>query len=73
MKRTLNNRRVKPVPADGAVKLTQNKDSPKPIPAQPIKSLQFDLFGEFITNNKGDASNTVEIWERLEGANKGQI
>lgn len=65
MKRTLNNRRVKPVPAAGAVKLTQDKDSPKPVPAQPIKSLQFDLFGEFITNNKGDVSNTVEIWERI--------
>ena len=65
MKRTLNNRRVKPVPAAGAVKSTQDKDSPKPVPAQPIKSLQFDLFGEFITNNKGDVSNTVEIWERI--------
>ena len=66
MKRTLNNRKVKPVPADGAVKLAQDKDSPKPAPpAQPIKSLQFDLFGEFITNNKGEVSNTVEIWERI--------
>jgi hypothetical protein len=65
MKRTLNNKRVKPVPAAGAAKLTQGKDSPKPVPTQPIKSIQFDLFGEFITNNKGDVSNTVEIWERI--------
>jgi hypothetical protein len=65
MKRTLNNRRVKPVPAAEAVKLTQDKDSPKPAPTQPIKSIQFDLFGEFITNNKGEVSNTVEIWERI--------
>lgn len=39
--------------------------SPKQPPAQPIKSLQFDLFGEFVTNDKCEVSNTVEIWERI--------
>lgn len=48
---------VKPISAS-------NKD-PKLPPAQPIKSLQFDLFGEFVTNDKRDVSNTVEIWERI--------
>jgi hypothetical protein len=43
-----------------------NKTSPaKQPPAEPIKSLQFDLFGEFVTNDKSEVSNTVEIWERI--------
>jgi len=66
MKRTLINKMVKPIPAVKAFKITQDiNNPPKPPPAQPIKSIQFDLFGEFITNNKGEVSNTVEIWERI--------
>jgi hypothetical protein len=45
--------------------MTQDKDTKKTPPAQSIKSLQFDLFGEFVTNNKSEVSNTVEIWERI--------
>lgn len=34
-------------------------------PNKEIKSLQFDLFGEFHDNDKKKVSNTVEIWERI--------
>lgn len=30
-----------------------------------IKSIQLDLFSQFITNNKYGVSNTVEIWEKI--------
>jgi hypothetical protein len=43
-----------------------NKTSPPKLPPeQPIKSLQFDLFGEFVANDKSKVSNTIEIWERI--------
>jgi hypothetical protein len=50
-----------------------NKQKRKPVakaansgkPLEPIKSLQLDLFGSFVTNNKKDVSNTIEIWERI--------
>lgn len=34
-------------------------------PSLPIKSLQYDLFSQFVTNDKSDVSNTVEIWESI--------
>ena len=61
MKRTL----FTSIPVDGALKMTPENGQPKSPPSEPIKSIQFDLFGEFITNNKGDVSNTVELWERI--------
>ena len=30
-----------------------------------IKSVQLELFSQFITNNKYGVSNTVEIWEKI--------
>ena len=39
-----------------------NKSQP---PSLPIKSLQYDLFSQFVTNDKNDVSNTVEIWESI--------
>jgi hypothetical protein len=42
-----------------------NKETTKLPPVHPIKSIQFDLFGEFVTNDKSEVSNTVEIWERI--------
>lgn len=44
--------------------MAEKKTSPaKTPPSKEIKSLQFDLFGEFLTNDKKKVSNTVEIWE----------
>lgn len=34
-------------------------------PNKEIKSFQFDLFSEFLSNDKQKISNTVEIWERI--------
>ncbi|SFL25758.1 hypothetical protein SAMN05216302_10492 [Nitrosomonas aestuarii] len=43
-------------------------DKYKPVKEPPekyIKSLQLDLFSQFVTNNKKGVSNTVEIWESI--------
>ena len=34
-------------------------------PNKEIKSIQFDLFGEFHENDKNKVSNTIELWERI--------
>lgn len=34
-------------------------------PKKYIKSLQLDLFSQFVTNDKSEVSNTVEIWESI--------
>ena len=34
-------------------------------PGKAIKSLQYDLFGQFVTNDKNEVSNTVEVWESI--------
>ena len=34
-------------------------------PSTDIKSFQFDLFSQFVTNDKSDVSNTVKLWERI--------
>jgi len=66
MKRALDNKKVTPIHAGGDLKTTQDKgDVAKSPPAQPIKSLQFDLFGAFVTNNRSEVSNTIAIWERI--------
>jgi hypothetical protein len=42
------------------------KDEPKKQPpTKPIKSAQFDLFSQFVTNDQSEISNTVEIWESI--------
>lgn len=34
-------------------------------PKSHIKSLQLDLFCQFVTNNKNQVSNSIEIWDRI--------
>ncbi len=34
-------------------------------PKDHIKSLQLDLFSQFVTNNQSQVSNTIELWERI--------
>lgn len=43
--------------------MTQKKVSTPP--SSPIKSIQFDLFSQFVANDKSDMSNTVEVWESI--------
>jgi hypothetical protein len=67
MKRALDKKKVTPIHAEGDLKTIQDdkKDGAKSPPEQPIKSLQFDLFGAFVTNNRSEVSNTIAIWERI--------
>ncbi len=34
-------------------------------PPKEIKNIQYDLFSQFLTNNKNNISNTVDLWERI--------
>lgn len=34
-------------------------------PQNPIKSIQYDLFSRFVSNDPADLSNTIEIWESI--------
>ncbi|SMG63513.1 hypothetical protein BMETH_1731446586528, partial [methanotrophic bacterial endosymbiont of Bathymodiolus sp.] len=34
-------------------------------PEESIKSVQYDLFTQFLSNNKNDVSNMVEVWESI--------
>jgi len=43
----------------------KNKTPKKTPPTSPVQSLQFDLFSQFITNDKSKVSNTVEVWESI--------
>lgn len=43
----------------------QKKMPMKEPPNKPIKSLQYDLFSELLSNNKNDVSNMVEVWESI--------
>jgi hypothetical protein len=44
----------------------EKKDITKKVPPQDaVKSVQHDLFGQFITNDVNKVSNTVEIWESI--------
>lgn len=45
--------------------MTEKKKPTTKPPKQPIKSLQYDLFGQFVTNDVSEVSNTVEIWESI--------
>lgn len=47
---------IKKKPVNEAVK--------KP-PSQPIKSIQHDLFSDFLANDISEISNTVDLWERI--------
>lgn len=44
---------------------TKKKAPKKTPPSKAIKSLQLDLFGQFVTNDKDSVSNTVELWESI--------
>lgn len=49
-----------------ATKKASSSMSPKKTPPQnPPKSLQYDLFSQFVSNNRNEVSNTVEIWESI--------
>ena len=37
----------------------------KPPPSKAIKSIQYDLFSQFVTNDPESVSNTVELWESI--------
>jgi hypothetical protein len=46
--------------------MTNKKDmKTKTPPNKLIASAQFDLFRHFVTNDKSEVSNTVDIWERI--------
>ena len=34
-------------------------------PSNPVESVQYDLFSQFVTNNRDTVSNTIEIWESI--------
>ena len=41
------------------------KKAVKRPPSQPIKSIQHDLFSDFLANDISEVSNTVDLWERI--------
>ncbi len=43
----------------------KNNKQKKTPPAKAIKSLQMDLFSQFVTNDPESVSNTVELWESI--------
>jgi hypothetical protein len=45
-------------------KKSVTKIAKKP-PIQSIKSVQMDLFSNFLSNDVSEVSNTVEYWERI--------
>ena len=49
-----------------ACEVTEKKKLPvnKP-PPDDIKSVQLELFGQFVTNDQSEVSNTVELWESI--------
>jgi hypothetical protein len=45
--------------------MIENKKATKKPPKELIKSVQFDLFSQFIANDQSKVSNTVEVWESI--------
>ena len=45
--------------------MTPTKKEEKQPPALSIKSPQYDLFSQFVTNDPSEVSNTVEFWESI--------
>jgi len=45
--------------------MTTKKTIEKKPPNLPIKSPQYDFFAQFVTNDMGTVSNTVEVWESI--------
>lgn len=44
--------------------IKKNTDAKNP-PLVPVKSVQFDLFSQFVTNDISEVSNTAEYWENI--------
>lgn len=47
-----------------SVKLVKQMSNKKP-PEKNVKSIQFDLFKQFVTNNQSEVSNSIDIWESI--------
>src|SRR6056297_242194 len=46
--------------------MSKKKQIPIKIPPETsIKSVQYDLFSHFVTNDPNEMSNTVELWESI--------
>ena len=45
--------------------MTKKKPPKISPPSMSIKSIQYDLFSQFVTNNPNSVSNTVELWESI--------
>ncbi len=46
--------------------MIKDKDTPKRTPPKArIKSVQYDLFATFLTNDEGAVSNAIEIWDAI--------
>jgi len=45
--------------------MTVKKTIAKKPPKEPIKSVQLNLFSQFVTNDESEVSNTVEVWESI--------
>jgi hypothetical protein len=45
--------------------MTKDKPPPKKPPKSPIKSVQFDLFTAFLTNDESTVSNAIELWDGI--------
>jgi len=45
--------------------MKKNKRAPETMMDKKLKNVQFDLFSQFVSNDKGDVSNTVEFWDRI--------
>lgn len=45
--------------------MTKDKPPSKKPPRGPIKSVQYDLFTAFLTNDEGAVSNAIELWDGI--------
>ena len=45
--------------------MSERKKMAKKPPSESIRSVQYDLFSQFVSNDKAEVSNTVEMWERI--------
>ena len=54
---------------DGTNPIAKNQqeklDMKKKPPTNIIQSVQFDLFRQFVTNDRSEVSNSIEIWENI--------
>jgi hypothetical protein len=50
---------------EGKKKVVAKPKPSKKSPSKVVKSIQMDLFSQFLTNDVSEVSNTVEYWERI--------